>query len=184
LSLAAAPATIAFGQTTTLSGTLHGPSGPHASVTLQSSGSLGGPFVTVTTMTADAHGAFSFPAQAPSSTTVYRALANGTTSAPVRVGVRFRVRCLVSNRFPRHGTLIRFHGRVAPAHNGFRVQIQRLGSGRVWHTIASARLHRALGNASTYSIKLKARTGTYRATVKPDAHHWRGSSAGIKITTH
>jgi hypothetical protein len=91
----------------------------------------------------------------------------------------------VSNTHPARGHLIRFSGRVAPRHNGMRVQIQRLGSDGRWHTLARPRLGNATGNASKYSVLLRARRGgLYRVTAGPDAHHWRGFSRAIRIRVH
>jgi hypothetical protein len=182
--LAASPSTIVFGQTTRLSGKVTSPGPVHTTVTLQTATSGTGPFTTAAITTSSSNGAYSF-VQKPGSNTFYRAVANGVTSAPVRVAVRFRVTLFVSTTHPRSGQRVRFHGSVAPAHNGFRVRIQRLGSDGRWHTLARPLLHQSVGNSSAYSTRIRVRrSGRYRATVAPDAHNARGFSRLIRIQVH
>jgi hypothetical protein len=91
----------------------------------------------------------------------------------------------VSRTHPRRGQLIRFRGLAAPRHNGARVQIQRLGSDRRWHTIARPALHATSTSASVYGLRTRVhRGGRYRATLPPDRHHARGFSRTIRIRVH
>jgi hypothetical protein len=182
VKIVATPNPIVFGQLTTVSGSVNGPGTAHTSVTLQRSRSATGPFVNVATTTTGPKGTYSFPARGFSSNTWLRAVANGVNSPLLLVHVRFHVSFFVSNAHPLRGALIRFHGRVAPRHNGMRVQLQRLGSDRRWHTIARLRLHSASGNASSYSVRRRARRGgLYRVIAGPDRTHSRGFSRSIRI---
>ena len=182
--LAASPGTIVFGQTTRLSGKVSSPGPAHTTVTLQRATSRTGPFTNVATTTSSNNGAYSF-VQKPAANTFYRAVANGVSSAPVRVAVRFRITLFVGTTHPARGQRLRFHGSVAPSHNGFRVRIQRLGSDGRWHTLARPSLHQGSGNTSVYSVRIRVRRSSrYRATVAPDAHHARGISRVIGIQVH
>ncbi|TML00160.1 MAG: hypothetical protein E6G34_01285 [Actinobacteria bacterium] len=185
VTIAASPNPIVYGQPTTVRGSVLGPRAAHASVTLQRSATATGPFVNLATTTAGPNRTYSFAGLAPSSNSYFRVFANGVSSAPVLVLVRFRVSFFVSRTHPRRGQLIRFRGRVAPRHNGARVRIQRVGSDRRWHTIARPVLHRTSTNSSVYGLRIRVhRGGRYRATLPPDRHHARGFSRTIRIRVH
>src|SRR6185437_5062506 len=98
VTLGAVPGAITFGQFTSLGGRVLPPRPSHLTVTLQSATSPGGPWIDVGNTTAAPTGAYSFARLAPSSNTYYRALADGATSATVRVSVHFRVGLLVGRR--------------------------------------------------------------------------------------
>jgi hypothetical protein len=185
VALAAFPTTITFGQTITLGGRVGSPAAAFAAVTLQSATSLAGPFGTVATTTARAKGAYQFGPFPPSSNAYFRALANGSSSPPALVLVRFGVSLSASTTHPKRGHFVRFQGRVAPRHNGLRVFFQRLGPNGRWHTVARTRLRATRGNASRFLVRVRAgRSGLYRAIVGPDASHARGSSRSIRIRPH
>jgi hypothetical protein len=185
VTIAASPNPIVYRQSTTVAGRVLGSRASHASVTLQRSATAAGSFVNLATTRAGANGTYSFAGQAPSSNTYFRAFANGVSSGPVLVLVRFRVSFFVSSAHPRRGQLIRFRGLTAPRHNGARVQIQRLGSDLRWHTIARPVLHGATTNLSAYVARMRIhRGGRYRATLRPDSHHARGVSRSIRIHVH
>jgi hypothetical protein len=128
VTLGAVPSAITFGQLTSLGGRVLPPRPSHVTVLLQSAPSPGGPWIDVASTAAVSSGAFSFARLAPSANTYYRALADGATSATVRVPVHFRVGLVVSRRHPRRGDRVRFHGHVGPAHNGSFALVQRLGA--------------------------------------------------------
>jgi hypothetical protein len=71
---------------------------------------------------------------------------------------------------------VRLFGVVTPARDGRKLLLQkRLGSGK-FKTIATARLHAAKGDKSTYSLKLRvSRDTVLRARLA-------GSSAGVSKT--
>jgi hypothetical protein len=182
LRIKASPNPIVFGQTTTVSGSVKATGSASTTVTLQQAPSGTGPFTTVARTTSSNGGGYSFRVS-PRSNTFYRTVASGVTSSSVRVAVRFRIGLSAGTTHPTPGQLVRFHGQVAPAHNGFRVRIQRLASNGSWHTLARPLLHATSGNASTYSVRIAVhRGGLYRATVGPDAHNARGFSHGVRIT--
>lgn len=182
VTLSALPDPITFGQFTSLSGRVLPPRPSRPTVTLQSAPSAGGPWVDASSAVAASTGAYSFPLQNPSSNTYYRVLADGATSPAVLVAVRFRVGAIVSRLHPIAGTVVRFRGRVGPAHNGLRVVIQRLGPGGRWHAIRRTRLRAAGGGLSFYSVRVRiTRSGRYRVVVGPDAGHAAGFSRTIRI---
>ena len=142
----------------------------------------GGIWITDSTTVTDSSGTYSFPRVAPSSNTYYRVLVDGVNSGAVRVTVRFRVGLRVSRRYPPRGSVVRFYGRVGPAHFWHRVLIQMLGPHGHWHTIQRTRLRRARGDASFYGARVRIeRTGSYRVLVGPDADHAAGTSATVRI---
>lgn len=183
VTLGAPSGTITFGQLTSLSGRVLPPRPSHPTVTLQSAPSVGGPWVEAVTTTASAStGAYSFLHLAPSANTYYRVLSNGVTSATVLVSVRFRVGIFVSRLRPLRGSTVRFHGRVAPRHNGLRVLVQWLGPRGHWNTIWRTRLRGAGGGLSFYSVRVPIeRSGRYRVVVAADSSHARGYSAPVRI---
>ena len=80
---------------------------------------------------------------------------------------------------------MRLFGVVKPARDGKKVQIQkRLRNGK-FKTIATARLHAASGDKSTYSIKLRvAKDVVLRARVAGDDERATGISSGRKLDVH
>jgi hypothetical protein len=182
ITLGALPGEITFGQLTGLGGRVLPPRPSHVTVVLQSATSPGGPWVNAASTTAAATGAYSFARLAPPENTYYRALADGATSATVRVSVHFRVGLVVGRRHARRGSRVRFHGRVGPAHNGSFVLIQWLGPRGRWHTIRRARLRGAADGLSFYSVRVRLmRSGRYRVTVAADASHEAGRSRTVRI---
>jgi hypothetical protein len=184
ITIATSPGTVTFGQATTVSGRVLAPRPSHVTVTLQSAPSPAGPWIDAASGGATSSGAYSLRPSAPTGDTYYRALADGATSSAVRVVVGFRVGLRVSRLHPLLGGFVRFHGQVAPAHNGLRVLVQWLGPHGRWHTIKSTRLRRA-GGASEYSVRVRIeRGGRYRVIVGPDADHARGRSRTVRIRAH
>jgi hypothetical protein len=185
VTLGAVPGAITFGQLTSLGGRVLPPRPSHVTVALQSASSPVGPWTDVASTTATSTGAYSFARLAPSANTYYRALADGATSATVRVAVHFRVGLTVGRRHARRGSRVRFHGRVGPAHNGSAALIQRLGPHGRWHTIRRARLRGAGDGVSFYSVRVRVgRSGRYRVVVGPDASHAAGRSRTVRIRVH
>jgi hypothetical protein len=157
----------------------------HVAVTLQSAPTAAGPWTDTATSPATASGAYSFRPMAPTSDIYYRTLADGATSGPVFVAVRFRVGVRVSRLRPLQGSWVRFHGQVGPAHFWLRVLVQWLGPQGRWHTIKRTRLHRAGGDASVYSVRVQiGRSGRYRVVVGPDSDHAQGRSPAVRIRVH
>jgi hypothetical protein len=176
------PGTITFGQLTSVGGRVLPPRPSRTTVTLQSAPRADGPWIDGISTTAPSNGAYSFSHLAPVSNTYYRVLADGATSATVRVSVNFRVGLLISRRHPPRGTRVQFHGHVGPGHNGASALIQWLGPHGRWHTIRRARLRGARGGLSFYSVRVRiARSGRYRVIVGPDATHGAGRSRAVRI---
>jgi hypothetical protein len=182
ITLGAVPDALTFGQLTSLGGRVLPPRPSHVTVILQSATGSGGPWRDLASTTAASTGAYSFARLAPSANTYYRALADGATSATVRVAVHFRVGLTIGRRHARRGTRVRFHGRVGPAHNGSVALIQWLGPHGRWHTIRRARLRATAGGLSFYSVRLRImHGGRYRVVVAPDASHEAGRSRTVRI---
>jgi hypothetical protein len=178
ISLAASPNPVTFGQLTSLSGRVLGPRPSHPAVTLRSAPSPSGPWTDAASTTAASSGAYSFPNVFASANTYYQVQSSGASSATVFVSVRFRVGLSVSRLHPPAGSLVRFHGRVAPLHRGQLVLIQKLGSHGRWHTIRLTRL----GRFGFYSLKIRIRrTGLWRVVVVPDGTHGVGRSRVVRI---
>jgi hypothetical protein len=154
----------------------------HATATLQSAPGASGPWVNSATMPVATTGAYSFPVAATANS-YYRTLASdGAASAPVRVVVHFRVGLRVSSLHPLLGTLVRFHGRVAPGHRGLRVFIQRLGPHGKWLTVARTRLRGGNQQLSSYSVRVPIeRSGRYRVVVVRDGHNAKNHSRAVRI---
>ncbi len=182
VTLFALPDQTTFGQSTSLSGRVLPPRPAHLTVILQSAPDRGGPWSGAGIAAVASTGAYSFARLTPASSAYYRVLADGATSAVLRVSVHFRVGLQVSRRRPPRGSLVRFHGRVGPALGGLRVLIQRLGPRDRWHTIRRAQLH---GRAASYSVRMRIeKSGRYRAVVGPDATHGAGRSPAVRIRVH
>jgi hypothetical protein len=181
VTLGAAPGTIVIGQSTTLSGTVVTTKRTRITVTLQRSRSAFGPFTTFATTTSAPSGTFSFGPYPFGLSSWFRVVAGGVNSAPVHVGVRFRVSLFASHMRPRPGQVVRFHGTVIPPRNGHPVALQRFGADRRWHTLRLPRLRR-LGNVSTYSVSLPIRrSGLWRVLIGPGPRHARGFSRVLSI---
>lgn len=187
ITLIASTNAITFGQTTDFTGNVAAPRPPFVTVWLQTAPGPGGPWANYQITAADKGGSFSFPQVGPTSNTWYRATAAGSASPPVLVvvtfpvGVPFHVGLRVSRLHPHRGKLVRFHGKVMPAHPGLLVSVQRLVRGH-WHTIKTTRLRGASDGVSTYSVRVKIRrSGRYRVVVRADSDHPRGISRTIRI---
>ncbi|HYB25793.1 MAG TPA: hypothetical protein VEF89_04195 [Solirubrobacteraceae bacterium] len=182
VTIGAFPGTVTFGGSTTLSGHVLPPRPSHVAVTLQSAPSAAGPWIDTATSATTTSGAYSFRPTAPTSDIYYRALADGATSGPVLVLVRFRVGVRVSSLHPVRGSWVRFHGQVRPAHFWLRVLVQWLGPRGRWQTIRRTRLRAAAGGVSVYGVRVRIeRSGRYRVVVGPDNGHARGRSATVRI---
>ena len=175
----ATPRSITFGRSTTISGQLTGEGNAGVKVQVQQDPyPYGDGFADVgEETTTDANGNFSVPVT-PALNTRYQAVAKASppmTCAAVQVRVRHKVTLKVSDNTVRRGQKVRFKGRVLPAHNGRKVQIQRRTSSG-FKTVAKARL-RPAGAASKYRKTLRIkRKGTYRVRFPGDGAHATGVS--------
>lgn len=179
LTLTATPTTVTFGSPVTLSGKLtSSKSVAGQAITVQAdTAPFEGKYVTVATATADAAGNWT-ATNVPAALTRYRAKAKPATSPTADVSVRLRVGIGVSDRTPHRAQRVRFSGRVAPAHDGAAVRIQRRTSTGAWKTVARTTLLDAGTDVSRYSKRVRIyRTGTYRVRVlSGDTDHLPGTS--------
>lgn len=179
VSLAAKPAIVVYGSSTTLSGRVEGARAGVA-VTLQRDPfPLGDGLLPYRAATTAANGGFSFTLT-PVLHTSYRAVAATTPSKPsatVLVRVRMRVGLRLSTSTPRAGRTVRFSGSVHPAHDGRTASIQKRSSTGRWTTVARTTLQDAGATRSSYSRRVRInRDGVYRVKVAGDADHLSGFS--------
>jgi hypothetical protein len=195
LSIAASRPTVTFGQPTTISGTLTGPSIAGATVTLEENPApyTGAFKSTGLTATTNATGAYSI-AVSPAKNTHYRVSAKPAkkpaTSAEVAVRVHVKVTFRVGDRTPRRGQRVLFSGTVLPGHDGKIARIQRRTASGAWRTVATTTLVTAgpVGTTtrSKYAKRLRIRkSGTYRVRVAPaDGDHIAGTSGRRSLVVH
>lgn len=187
VSISSIPHAITWGRTAQIAGSVTGPNKAGLTVGLMASPYpyTAGFKPTGATTTTSNTGAYAFTVR-PGAITRYEVTVASTpplTSGAARVGVRVRVVVHVSTLRPFRGQLVKFYGRVTPAHNGRYALIQRRTSTGAWRTVASARLQSAgvvNGVAvSKYARRIRIRySGTYRVRVNPrDGNHWSGNSA-------
>jgi len=191
VTIAANPASIAFGKATVLSGQVVGPNNAGVKLTLQSrpTSPAGQPFADVTTGTSDAAGNYSFPV-APLFNTDYQVVAKtkpDTTSPVQRVKVRWALTLKLSDKTPKRGKRVRFSGTVAPSHDGASALIQRRAKTGKFRTVAKALLKPSTTaqGVSVYSKRLRIRrSGVYRVRVLGDGQHATATSSRRKIKVH
>jgi hypothetical protein len=176
LTLAAQPATIVLGRSTTLSGKLTGSNNSGRQVTLRSDPFPFGSFDNAGTATTNAQGDYSLT-QAPSANTRYQARSGNEESAIVTVLVRPTVSLRLSDPTPARGQRVRFSGRVCPEHDGSRVALQRR-TRTGFRTVARATLRDIAGSTcSRYGRGMRvSRDGTYRAVIRGHVDHATGIS--------
>lgn len=175
LTLLAAPRTIVFGRTTTLSGTLTQAGAPLAGqvVTLAAQPIGAVTFASLPTATSDAAGSFRLVVK-PTKRTTYRASLAGAASEPTVV---VAVKHLVTLKALRRSGKLYLRGTVGPRHARRAVVIQkRLGTR--WVTIARVRTTRR----STFQLVRKAtRTRSrFRARIAADREHLANLSRVVR----
>jgi hypothetical protein len=189
VTIAATPASVAFGRATTISGQVTGSGNGGVQVTLESQplGTTGGKFTTVTSTTTDASGNYTFTVT-PTENTQYQVSAKTSppaTSPLAQVKVRFAVTLRLSDATPRRGSRVRFSGVVRPARAGGFALIQRRTRTGTFRTVAKALLRPSTAGQSTYSTRLRVRSsGVYRVRVPGDSSHAAGTSPRRRIRVH
>src|SRR4051812_6972447 len=191
ITIAAGPASIAFGHATALTGQLVGPKNADVRLTLQSrpTGVAGAQFADVANGTTDAAGNYSFGV-VPLVNTDYQVVAKTkpeVTSPVQRVKVRFLVTLHVGDATPRRGKRVRFSGSVKPAHDGASALIQRRTKTGKFRTVAKALLKPSakVPGTSVYSRRLRIkRSGVYRVRVLGDGVHATGTTRKHRIRVH
>jgi hypothetical protein len=136
----------------------------------------------------DPSGNWSIPGIAPQLHTQYKVVAKTsppTESAAVFVRVRLRVSFKVGDSTPKKGSMVRFSGTAAPAHDGKPVLIQKRTS-TGYRTVARTVLLDNGTATSKYSKKLRIRSnGTYRVVVQSvDQDHDNGTSRSRTLRVH
>jgi hypothetical protein len=190
ITIAATPTSVPYGRATAITGKLVGPNSANVKLTLQSRPFPvpGAQFADAATGVTDAAGNYNFGV-VPFVNTEYQVVAKTkpeVTSPVQRVRVRFAVTLRLSDATPRRGTRVRFSGRVKPAHDGARVQIQRRTAPGKFHTVATALLKPSTtAGESVYSKRLRIdRSGVYRVRVLGDGQHATGTTKTHRIRVH
>jgi hypothetical protein len=184
LTLTAAPTTVKFGGSITLSGKLSGPNVDARNVRVQRDVLPLDSFENAGSATTNATGDWSLAVK-PDANARYRASVGNTDSAPVDVTVRAAVSLRLSDRTPRRGQRVTFSGRVCPEHDTVTIALQRRSS-TGWKTIASPVLADIPNAAcSSYSVvKRVRRDGRFRARFLGDTDHAPGNSRVKRALVH
>jgi hypothetical protein len=184
LKLTSAPTIINYGAASVLSGQLTGNANAGLAVALQQDVyPYGDGLRLVASTTTNAQGRFSFT-RTPGANTNYRVTVKART-ATTGVRVRPRVSLRLSDTTPAAAQLVTFSGKVRPAHDGFRVSVQRQTPTGSFATVRRPLLHAAPGNESTYRTSLRiGSTGTYRVVILSHGDHLFGASAVRVLTAH
>ena len=136
----------------------------------------------------DPSGNYSIAGVIPQMHTQYQVTARTSppsNSAAVTVRVRLRVSFRVSDTTPKRGSMVRFSGTVAPAHDGKPVLIQKKTS-TGYRTVTRTTLVDNGTDTSKYSKRLRIRrNGTYRVVVQSvDQDHDNGTSRTRTLRVH
>jgi hypothetical protein len=134
LTINALPDPISFGQSVAISGVLAG--GTSQPVTLLARTVHQHGFAPVAEVSTDAHGNYSFPAQSPVNSTLYRVQGAGQKSAVLYEGVKDVLTAEASPSTVPAGGAVTFKGTVAPAHEGHVIYLERQNaSGMGFHVV-------------------------------------------------
>ncbi len=146
LTIQLSPSPLSYGQSVTVSGTAA--DAAHESLTLLAR-TRRGAFAPMATVTTDASGDYTFPAQSPLQSTMYRVRGVRTSSVTLSEGVEPLLSAQVTSTSVQAGEALTFSGTVVPAHAGQAVYLERQGSDGVFHVVAVG----TLGADGTYSIE-------------------------------
>jgi hypothetical protein len=184
ITLGATPTTVKFGGSTTLSGKLTGSNNGGRPVTIEQDPFPVDAFANAGTATTDASGNWTFTTK-PTANTRYRARSGNAESKTFDVMVRPAISLRLSDRTPKAGTLVRFHGRLCPEHDGIHVALQRK-FGTKWRTLRRPVLKDIPGSTcSSYSKRLRVRRdGAYRTHFLGDASFVAGNSRVRRARVH
>jgi len=178
LTIQASPGPLSYGQSVTLSGTAAGAA--HETLTLLAR-TRQSAFEPVSTVTTDASGGYTFPAQSPLQSTLYRVRAARTSSVTLSEGVKPLLTAQVSSTSVQAGEPLTFSGTIVPAHAGQAVYLQRQNpDGIGFHVVAVG----ALGAGGTYSIEHTvsgAGTQVFRVKAADDGEDEAVASEPFKI---
>jgi hypothetical protein len=176
ITISATPTTVKFGGTVTLSGKLTGANNAGRAVNIDQDPFPVDSFTDAGTATTNATGDWTF-AHKPTANTRYRARSGPAESQNQDVMVRPAISLRLSDRTPRRGQRVRFHGRLCPEHDGVAIALQRR-FGTTWRTLRKPVLKDIAGSTcSSFSRRLRVRRdGAYRARFPGDADHVAGNS--------
>lgn len=189
LTIKTSAGTVTFGKSVTLSGAVKNiAAGTVIEVHANPYPYTGGFKPTGKTGVVDPAGNYAISGVVPQLHTQYKVVAKTsppTESGTVFVRVRLRVSFRVSDSTPRRGSLVRFYGTVAPAHDGKPVLIQRLTSDG-YRTVARTTTRDNGDATSKYSRRLRVRrNGRYRVIVQSqDQEHLNGISRRRALRVH
>jgi hypothetical protein len=189
VTLAATPNPVRFGGSTTLGGTLTGTGNAGRQVVLQAN-----PFPYVqgfqqvgNAQVTDANGNFAFPILGATLNTQYQVQmpAKPEVVSPILLlGVSVRVSTHVSDRNVTRGQKVRFSGRIRPAVDGSKINIQRLKGGE-WRTLRRTVAKHSSSSASRYSKRITIhRGGKYRVWVGAEGQYSASNGKTVKIKSH
>ncbi len=178
LTIQASPGPLSYGQSVTVSGIAAGAA--HEQLTLLAR-TRQGAFAPVAAVTTDAAGDYSFPAQSPLQSTVYRVRSARTRSVTLSEAVRPLLTAAVSATAVQAGDALTFSGTLVPAHAGQAVYLERQNPDGVgFHVVAVG----ALDAGGTYSIEHTisgAGTQTFRIKVAGDGEQESVASQPFQI---
>jgi hypothetical protein len=188
LSIKASATTVTFGKTVTISGTVKGIAAGTSIDLQQNPYPYAGFKPAGKSAVVDPAGNYSIAGVLPAVHTQYKVVAKTSPpseSAAVFVRVRLKVAFSVSDLTPKRGSLVRFYGTVAPAHDGKPVLIQKK-TATGYKTVGRTTLIDNGAATSKYSKKLRVRSsGTYRVVVQSvDQDHDDGTSRSRTVKVH
>lgn len=189
LTIKASATRVTYGHSVTISGTTKGmTAGTAIDVEANPYPYTGGFKPTGKTGVVQPDGTYSVGGLVPLAHTQYKVVAKTSPpseSTSVFVRVRLRVSLRVSDHTPRRGQRVRFYGRVAPAHDGKPLLIQRR-TRTGYRTIARTTLRDKGTATSKWSKRLRIRRkGTYRVIAESlDQDHDNGISRRVTLRVH
>jgi hypothetical protein len=147
LTIQASPGSVSYGQSVTLSGTAA--QAAHEPLTLLAR-TRQSAFAPVATVMTDGSGGYTFPAQSPLQSTVYKVSAAHASSVTLSEGVRPLLTAQVSSSAVHAGEPLTFSGAIVPDRAGQLVYLERQNPDGVgFHRVAVG----TLGTGGSYSIE-------------------------------
>jgi hypothetical protein len=184
LTIAAAPTTVKFGGSVTLSGKLAGANSGGRMVRVEQDPFPLDSFADGGSVTTNAAGDWSLVVK-PVANTRYRASSGSADSPVLDVAVRPAITLKLSDATPRRGRRVRFSGQLCPERDTVAIALQRR-SRTGWRTVAKPVLADVPGaTCSSYARRLRVRrSGAYRARFLGDSEHVAGNSRVRRARVH
>jgi hypothetical protein len=140
LTISSSADPIAYGQSVTISGVLAGATTPQTVTLLGRTVHQQG-FAPIAEVSTGAGGAYSFPAQVPVNSTLYRVKATGQKSAVLYEGVKDVLTAEVSPTTVQAGEAVTFKGTITPDQTGHIIYLERQNaSGTAFHVVQVGRV--------------------------------------------